>query len=71
MILFGFSDSQGASAANVALSKQRAQAVAKQLATQGVQPKVTTGFGPELPVASNDSPDGREKNRRVEIWVKK
>ncbi len=71
VMLLGFSDSTGNSAANVALSKERAKAVADQFAQRGVQPGLVTGFGPEMPIASNDSDDGRQKNRRVEIWVKK
>jgi outer membrane protein OmpA-like peptidoglycan-associated protein len=30
----------------------------------------TYGFGQEMPVADNNTPDGRERNRRVEVWVK-
>jgi outer membrane protein OmpA-like peptidoglycan-associated protein len=30
-----------------------------------------TGFGQELPVADNSTPEGQEKNRRVEVWLRK
>ena len=71
VMLLGFSDSTGAAAANVALSKDRAKAVADQFAQRGAQPGLVTGFGPEMPIAANDNEDGRQKNRRVEIWVRK
>lgn len=52
---------------NVELSKARAQAVASELAAQGVAgPMISVaGFGDADPVASNDTPQGRAKNRRV------
>jgi phosphate transport system substrate-binding protein len=71
VMLIGFADSTGAAAANRKLSKDRAQAVAEQMERQGITPAFITGFGPELPVASNDTPEGREKNRRVEVWLRK
>jgi phosphate transport system substrate-binding protein len=70
VMLFGFADNRGSPQLNTALSASRAQAVAAQLQTAGIKPEVVTGFGSEMPVASNDTEDGREKNRRVEIWVK-
>jgi outer membrane protein OmpA-like peptidoglycan-associated protein len=36
-----------------------------------VKPATVMGFGSQLAVASNDTPDGRQKNRRVEIWLRK
>lgn len=71
VLLFGFSDSSGSSEFNRALSRNRAQVVANELSRRGVVPSIVQGFGAALPVASNDSADGREKNRRVEIWVSK
>jgi phosphate transport system substrate-binding protein len=38
---------------------------------QGITPVFVTGFGQDLPVADNSTPEGREKNRRVEIWLRK
>ncbi len=69
VLLFGFSDSSGGSQANQLLSLNRAKVVAEELTRRGIAPSVVEGFGSALPVASNDSPDGREKNRRVEIWI--
>jgi phosphate transport system substrate-binding protein len=71
VILVGFADNTGGAAANLALSKERAEAVAAQMKTQGILPVLVTGFGSELPVADNSSEDGRQKNRRVEVWLRK
>jgi phosphate transport system substrate-binding protein len=71
VMLFGFADARGGRDLNVRLSKDRANAVAAEFAQRGLKPSIVTGFGSDLPVASNDTEDGRERNRRVEIWVKK
>lgn len=54
-------------ATNLELSKARAQSVADELAAQGVPAAMLSveGFGEADPVASNDTPQGRAKNRRV------
>ncbi|MFM2341575.1 MAG: hypothetical protein RLZZ592_1228 [Pseudomonadota bacterium] len=69
LMLLGFSDDRGERCTNVALSQQRARAVASELSTYGVRPAVVQGYGPAAAVASNDSEAGRERNRRVEVWV--
>ena len=71
VLLFGFADSTGTREGNNALSLSRANVVEGQFAQRGLRPAVVRGFGSDLPVASNDSDEGREKNRRVEIWIKK
>jgi phosphate transport system substrate-binding protein len=71
VILVGFADNTGGAAANLGLSKERAEAVAQQMRTHGVTPVLVTGFGQELPVADNSTEDGRQKNRRVEAWLQK
>jgi phosphate transport system substrate-binding protein len=71
ILLFGFADSTGAPEVNQALSLNRARLIADQLIQRGIKPAVVRGFGSELPVASNDTDEGREKNRRVEIWMKR
>jgi glucose/mannose transport system substrate-binding protein len=70
LLVLGFSDSAGKAKKNVALSKDRAKAVAEQLQMRGVKPSFVNGFGKDLPIASNDTEDGREKNRRVEVWLR-
>ena len=54
---------------NLDLSSKRAGAVVTYLATQGVDPSLMSakGRGETHPVASNDTPDGRAQNRRIEI----
>jgi chemotaxis protein MotB len=56
---------------NLVLSTRRAAAVATFLTAQGVNPNITSakGFGDTHPVASNDTPEGRAKNRRIVITV--
>ena len=71
IILLGFADSDGDKNANLKLSKERAQAVADALLQRGVNPGVITGFGDAMPIASNESEEGRQRNRRVEVWVRK
>lgn len=65
----GHTDSLGDSAANRALSLERAEAVATHLALQGVatQRVSVKGFGESRPVESNSTAAGRERNRRIEI----
>jgi outer membrane protein OmpA-like peptidoglycan-associated protein len=72
----GHTDSKGADAYNVALSQRRARSVQKWLTEQGALSGVRfaiQGFGKSRPAVSNtkpdgsDDPDGRQKNRRVEI----
>jgi phosphate transport system substrate-binding protein len=68
--LFGFTDGSTADPKNVELSKQRATAIALLLRDRGIEPQVVEGFGGMMPLAPNDSVEGRRKNRRVEVWVK-
>ena len=69
VILVGFADNQGKPAANLAVSRKRAEAVAAGLAQRGVPVRQVAAFGADLPVADNGSDDGREKNRRVEVYL--
>jgi phosphate transport system substrate-binding protein len=69
VMLFGFADGVGSPETNKALSLNRAKLIENELAERGIQPMVVRGFGSSLPVASNDTEEGREKNRRVEIWM--
>lgn len=72
LVVTGYTSSVGGKAFNKALSKRRADAVAKVLEEAGI-PKdrvSTVGAGPENPVADNKTKEGQAKNRRVEIDVK-
>jgi len=72
ILLFGFTDDTGGTAEeDQAVSLNRARIVEKLLIQRGIKPAVVEGFGSALPVAPNDTAEGREKNRRVEIWIKK
>jgi outer membrane protein OmpA-like peptidoglycan-associated protein len=67
----GFTDSVGAHEANRRLSESRAAAVKNALVARGIEPSRidARGYGPAFPVASNDTPTGRQLNRRVEIVI--
>jgi outer membrane protein OmpA-like peptidoglycan-associated protein len=69
--VYGHTDSTGSTSLNERLSLERAQSVAGTLEQFGVNSaRITTrGFGYTQPVASNDTPEGRAQNRRVEIRV--
>ncbi|HEY0591335.1 MAG TPA: OmpA family protein [Thermoanaerobaculia bacterium] len=69
----GHTDSIASDAYNRTLSEKRAKSVAAWLAAHGVTAArmTTAGRGEEQPVADNDTPAGRQKNRRVEIVIGK
>lgn len=71
--VLGYTDAQGNDATNLRLSQERADAVRSYLVERGVAPDriKATGKGQAEPVASNDTPEGRANNRRVEIVVEK
>jgi len=67
----GHTDSVGSDTTNQSLSERRAATVGKYLESKGIvdQRVATVGFGKTHPVASNDTPDGRQQNRRVELTL--
>jgi outer membrane protein OmpA-like peptidoglycan-associated protein len=67
----GYTDSRGKDSYNASLSQRRADAVRSYLVSRGVAAdKISAvGRGEESPIASNDTPDGRASNRRVEIVI--
>jgi outer membrane protein OmpA-like peptidoglycan-associated protein len=67
----GYTDSVGSAEYNQRLSENRAGSVRTYVVEQGIASNSvgTTGFGETMPVASNDTPAGRQQNRRVELIV--
>ncbi len=65
----GHTDSTGTVEHNLELSTQRAQAVVDYLASRGVARSrmVAKGYGQERPIAPNDTQEGKDRNRRVEL----
>lgn len=65
----GHTDSRGRAATNVALSRERAAAVAADLADRGIERTriIAKGYGATQPIADNDTEAGRARNRRIEI----
>ena len=69
--VYGHTDSTGSDAFNQTLSENRARTVLNYLVSRGVPAARvrSQGFGETMPVASNDTAEGRQKNRRVEIKI--
>jgi outer membrane protein OmpA-like peptidoglycan-associated protein len=69
VLIEGHTDSRGSEDYNVGLSERRARAVSTALESHGIAADQiqTLGRGKAYPVASNDTPEGRQQNRRVEI----
>ena len=67
----GHTDSEGIPERNNPLSERRAKAVSDYLVSAGVDPARiwTVGYGAERPIAGNDTPEGRARNRRIELKV--
>ena len=75
LVLAGFTDTVGTSEKNIALSLERANAVRQALLRKLKDPQYarlieTHGYGAALPVACNENDAGRDKNRRVEVWLR-
>ncbi|HEX8905087.1 MAG TPA: OmpA family protein, partial [Longimicrobiaceae bacterium] len=71
VVVVGHTDNVGTPARNRILSQLRAQAVVDYLKARGVEETRLTaqGKGSEMPVADNATPEGRARNRRVEVTI--
>lgn len=71
ILLAGHTDSTGSDEYNMELSRRRAESVQTFLVGQNVKRErmATEGYGKTDPVASNDTPEGRSQNRRVEVAI--
>ncbi len=69
----GHTDASGGAKRNRELSQQRAESVRQYLLSKGIAKGRLTakGYGPDRPIAGNDTPEGREANRRVEFVIVK
>jgi outer membrane protein OmpA-like peptidoglycan-associated protein len=69
--IYGHTDASGKDDYNLNLSKQRAASVKAYLSGKGLVASrfVTSGLGETVPVASNDTPEGKSQNRRVEFAI--
>jgi outer membrane protein OmpA-like peptidoglycan-associated protein len=67
----GYTDNTGDAAANLELSRKRAEAVRNQLEEMGIDAKRISaeGYGAQHPIANNDTAEGRMQNRRIAIRV--
>ncbi len=70
LLLIGHADNSGPEDINTKLSKDRANVVADELRSRGINVAGTGGQGSKSPIASNDTLEGRQQNRRVEIWTR-
>ncbi len=69
----GHTDARGNAALNESLSQRRARTCVRYLAEKGVDAKrlTATGYGSSKPIADNNTPDGQQRNRRIEFTVLK
>lgn len=73
LVVLGHADATGGDPANLELSRRRARVVRDILVSSGIAPERLTyeGVGSSQPIASNATEEGRQRNRRVDIVVKK
>ena len=71
ILIEGHTDATGSEDYNMDLSRRRAESVAAKLAADNVNPVRFTlvGYGEIQPIATNDTPEGRASNRRVELAI--
>jgi outer membrane protein OmpA-like peptidoglycan-associated protein len=72
VIIKGHTDAEGTDSLNQRLSEQRADRVRQFLISEGVNgARISAiGFGETLPLATNNTPEGRAQNRRVEVEIR-
>jgi outer membrane protein OmpA-like peptidoglycan-associated protein len=73
ILVEGHTDSTGSDQTNMRLSQARAESVREYLLGQGIDPGrlKARGFGKDVPIDTNNSAAGRERNRRVEFTITK
>ncbi len=71
LLISGHTDNTGSATTNLKISKERAESVKKYLIRKGVHTDqlIAEGFGSRKPIASNQTLEGRQKNRRVEMKI--
>jgi outer membrane protein OmpA-like peptidoglycan-associated protein len=71
IIVEGHTDITGNAKFNDKLSQLRAESVCKELISSGISADKLeyTGYGSKIPAADNETPSGRQANRRTEVWV--
>ena len=69
--ILGFSDPAGTEAQTLDVSRKRGEQLAQALGLWGITGAKVDGAGAAMPVADNGTEDGKQRNRRVEIWVAK
>jgi outer membrane protein OmpA-like peptidoglycan-associated protein len=71
IVIYGYTDSTGSAEYNLNLSQQRANSVEKYLESKGINMSrfKMLGMGIADPIATNDTPEGRSQNRRVEFAI--
>jgi outer membrane protein OmpA-like peptidoglycan-associated protein len=72
IVIEGHTDSYGSDEANLALSRRRAEAVSAFMSGEIGVPAVrlsAVGYGETQPIANNDTPQGRERNRRIDVLI--
>ncbi len=69
--LIGFSDTEGTKEESDRLSRERAEIIAMEFKARGINvlQENIAGFGSQIAITSNRTPEGRMKNRRVEVWL--
>jgi phosphate transport system substrate-binding protein len=70
VVLLGFSERTGRRSEEIGLSQAHAETVAAQLRARGVAVGAVRGFGAELPVGDDRTESGRDRNKRVEVWLR-
>ncbi|WP_437859393.1 OmpA family protein [Sorangium sp. So ce363] len=67
----GHTDPRGGRAYNIKLSQARAESVMKALVQRGIEAErlASKGYGPDVPIAENDTDEGRQQNRRVQFKI--
>jgi phosphate transport system substrate-binding protein len=69
LLLIGFADNTGAPTTNAEIARSRANQIAAMLAQHGIPGVLVQSFGAELPIADNATAEGRDRNRRVEVFI--